>query len=109
MILFTFVVGCDGDSIPTEKVQETYNISNDEDIEFLLSTGIPIEGSFSVHEQAKQFEISEIQHKDEGVFYIYSPKPGFTGTDMVKIKREDSNGAEVYSQTITTLRITVKE
>ena len=109
LIFFTCAVGCDSDSIKTEKVQETYKISNTEDLEFLLSTGIPIEGGFSIHEQAKHFEVSEIQIKEGGVFYRYTPEPGFIGTDVVKIKREDSNGAEIYAQTITTLKITVTE
>ena len=108
-IITIFALGCDGDSIKTEKVQEDFTITNSEDLEVLLSTGIPIEGGFSIHEQAKRFEVSEIQINDKGVVYLYTPEPGFTGTDIIKIKREDSNGAEIYAQTITTLKITVTE
>ena len=109
LLLFTFAVGCENDSIQTEKVQEAVSISHDEDLEFLLSSGIPIEGGFSIQEQAAHFVVSEIQFKDEGVVYVYTPEAGFTGTDIVKIKREDSNGAEIYAQTIITLKITVTE
>ncbi|MHA6279061.1 hypothetical protein ACXYMT_02680 [Salinimicrobium sp. CAU 1759] len=109
LVLSTFTLACNSDSIKTERAEESFTISNSNSLEFLLSTGIPIEGGFSIHEQAEQFKVSEIQIKDEGVFYVYTPEAGFKGTVIVKIKREDSNGAEIYAQTITTLKITVTE
>ena len=96
-------------TLPTEEVQEKVTISNSEILEFLFSTAIPVEGGFSIVEQPENYTTSEIQHRQEGIFYIYKPEPGFTGEDMVKIKRADSNGAEIISETITTLNIEVTE
>jgi hypothetical protein len=109
LALSSFVLACNSDSIKTERAEESLTISNSENLEYQLSTGIPIEGGFSILEQAEHFELSEIQIKGGGVVYLYTPEAGFTGTDIVKIKREDSNGAEVYAQTITTINITVTE
>ncbi|WP_324720128.1 hypothetical protein [Salinimicrobium sp. HB62] len=109
LLLCTFSLACNSDAIKTEKAEESFTISNSENLEFLLSPGIPIEGGFSIYEQAEHFEVSEIQIKDKGVVYLYTPEAGFTGTDIVKIKREDSNGAEIYAQTITTIKINVTE
>ncbi len=111
LLVFLFIItpGCKSDSIPTEKIQETVSISGEGTLEFLLSTAIPIEGGFSIAQQAEHFAVSEIQYQDKGIFYVYKPIEGFKGTDLVKLKREDSNGAKIFSQTITTLNIKVKD
>ncbi len=104
-----FLACNDGNPLPTENLQESFTISGTDNLEFQLATAIPIEGGFSIHQQAEHFEVSEIQYQDQGVFYVYSPEEGFTGTDLVKIKRADSNGAEIVSETIITLNIKVTE
>lgn len=96
-------------SVPTEENVENLTVSTSGAVEFLLATAIPVEGGYSFSQQAEHFEVSEIRHKEEGIFYFYKPNDGFTGNDVVKIKRADSNGAEIISETITTINIKVVE
>lgn len=100
---------CSDNSKENEKTEKTVTISRTDKLEFPLAKAIPIEGGYSIAQQAKNYSVSEIRYGEKGVFYVYAPKEGFTGTDLVKIKREDSNGAEVYAETITTLNIEVTE
>ena len=109
VILSVFLFSCSEDSIPSQKLQETYSISSTETLEILLATAIPIEGGYSISDQAENFRVSEVRYKEHGIFYVYVPKEGFNGTDVVRIKREDSNGATVYAETVTTYKINVKE
>lgn len=109
LIISLMLFACNSEGPDSEKVEETITISQTDKMEFLLATAIPIEGGFSIAEQPEHFTISEIQHQEQGIYYVYKPEEGFTGTDIVKIKREDSNGAEIYSETITTLKINVTE
>lgn len=94
-------------SVPTEENVENLTVSTSGTLEFLLATAIPVEGGYSISQQAEHFKVSEIRHKQEGIFYFYEPEEGFTGKDVVKIKRADSNGAEIISETITTINIKV--
>ncbi len=89
---------CNNATLESENADKTVSISNTDQLEFLLSTAIPIEGGYSIEQQARNFSTSEIQYQEKGIFYIYKPKKGFTGEDLVKIKREDSNGAEIVSR-----------
>lgn len=109
LLISLFLFACNNEASDSEKVEETITIAQTDKLEFLLATAIPIEGGFSIAEQPEHFTISEIQHREQGIFYVYKPEEGFTGTDFVMIKREDSNGAEIYSETITTLTINVTE
>lgn len=109
IILSLVLTGCNNDFPEMEKVEETVTISPTDRLEFPLAKAIPVEGGFSIAQQAKNYSVSEIRYLENGVFYVYAPAEGFTGKDVVKIKREDSNGAEVYSETITTLNIKVTE
>lgn len=96
-------------SVETEAPEETISISKADTLEHLLSKAIPTEGGFSISEQAAHAVLSEIKHREQGIFYVYAPESGFTGTEVVKIKRADSNGAEIFSETIITLEIEVTE
>lgn len=110
LLLISFLIfACNNEFPDSEKAEETVSISNTETLDFLLATAIPVEGGYSIAEQPKHFVVSEIQHREQGIFYVYQPIEGFRGTDLVKIKREDSNGAEIYSTTITTLNIQVTD
>lgn len=103
-------LACDkGDSLPTEEVEKNFTISSTDSLKFLLSEGIPREGGFCITEQAEHFVMSEIQYRENGLFYVYLPEKDFTGEDLVKIKREDSNGSKIYAQQVTTLKIQVTE
>ena len=109
VIISVFLLGCNGDSIETGKVQDSYSISNTESLEILLSEAIPVEGGYSISNQAKHSNVSEIQYRDKGIYYVYIPEDGFAGEDVVEITRADSNGATVYSKTVTTIKINVTE
>ena len=109
MLLAFILLSCAADNSSEAEKQETFSISNSETVEFLLSKAIPIEGGYSISKQAERYSVSEIQYKENGIFYVYAPEEGFTGTDIVEIKREDSNGAEVYSVTKTKLTIKVTD
>jgi hypothetical protein len=93
----------------TEAPEETLSISKADTLEYRLSKVIPTEGGFSISEQAAHAVLSEIQYREQGIFYVYAPETDFRGTEVVKIKRADSNGAEIFSETITTLEIEVTE
>ncbi|WP_029036442.1 hypothetical protein [Salinimicrobium xinjiangense] len=112
LILFFLSVAllsCTDNSNEVEKNEETFTISQAETLEFFLAKAMPVEGGFNISQQAQNFSVSEIQHRENGLYYIYAPEDTFTGTEVVKIKRQDSNGATVYSETITTLIINVRE
>lgn len=103
------ILSCEsGPSIPTRENEENLSIKASDTLEFVLATAIPIEGGYSIVKQPEHSAISEIQYRQEGIVYIYKPEEGFTGKDLVTIKRADSNGAEIISETITTINIKVK-
>lgn len=109
VVLSFFLFSCNGDSLKSEKLNENYSVSNSETLEILLATAIPIEGGYSISQQAEHFEVSEIQFRDRGIYYVYDPEDDFTGEEVVKITRADSNGATVYAETVTTYKINVTE
>lgn len=110
LIVFSFFLfSCNSDTSEVEKTEENLTVSQKDTVEYFLAKAMPVEGGFSISRQANNFSISEIQHRENGVFYIYAAKEGFTGNDVVKITRKDSDGARVYSETISVLNITVTE
>lgn len=109
IIISIFLFGCSGESLKAQKVQDAYSISNTETLELLLAEAIPIESGYSISQQAEHFDVSEIQYRDKGIYYVYVPEADFTGEDVVKITRADSNGATVYAKTVTTYKIDVTE
>lgn len=109
IVLSLLLINCSRDSSETEVIGKTLSISTSETLEWQLAKGIPIEGGFAIIEQAEYSSLSEIQNRADGIYYIYTPEAGFKGTDEVKIKRADSNGARVYSETIIVLTIHVTD
>lgn len=110
LIVFSIVLfSCNSDSPEVEKSEENLSISKTDTLEYFLAKAMPVEGGFSISQQANNFSISEIQHRENGVFYIYAAEEGFTGNEVVKITRKDSDGAKVYSETISVLNIEVTE
>ena len=87
--------------------EKTVQISKSGTFEFFLASGIPIEGGFSISQQAEHFLVSEIQSRESGLYYVYVPEENFSGTDVVKILSESSNGAEIYAESTTVLTIKV--
>ncbi|MCC8359472.1 hypothetical protein [Salinimicrobium sediminilitoris] len=109
VLISVFLFGCSGDSLKTGKIADTYSVSNTETLEIFLTEAIPIEGGYNISQQAEHFTVSEIQYRDKGIYYVYVPEADFTGEDVVKITRADSNGATVYAKTVTTYNIDVTE
>lgn len=108
LVLFSSCDQEDSDIEVTYK-EENAEISNAEIFEIFLSKGIPVEGGFKISQQAEHFSVSEIQYKESGLYYIYVPAENFFGNDVVKILSKSSNGAEVFSETVTTINIKVTE
>lgn len=111
-ILFTTFVffSCSNDSAENhEKNQEHFNISNTEILKVFVAEGMPVEGGISITTHPKHSVVSEIQHQESGVVYVYEPKEGFTGNDYIEITSNHSDGARVYSKTITAITVTVSE
>jgi hypothetical protein len=109
VLISVFLFGCSSDSLKTGKVADNYSVSNTGTLEIFLTEAIPVEGGYSISQQAEHFTVSELQYRDKGIYYVYVPEADFTGEDVVKITRADSNGATVYAKTVTTYEIKVTE
>jgi len=75
--------------------QEVY-LSSNESFEYSLGTGISIEGGFSIEKQARHFEVSDLVINRTGLLqleYVYKPKAGFKGIDIVVLKNCISIGS----------------
>lgn len=109
-LLVTFLIfSCDRDDFAKKPIRIERNISNTKSLGILLSRGMPVECGISITTQEKNYTLSEIRHREEGVFYLYEPKEGFPGTDTVEIPQEHSDGTKVYAQTATKVIISVTE
>ena len=94
---------------PNREVEtQTHSISQSEVLEIPLG-GMPVEGGVGISKEPNHAAMSEINHEDSGLVYSYKAEPGFTGTDYVEITRNNSDGAKIYSTTITAITITVTE
>ena len=94
--------------------EDTWNISlkTSEDLkhQYLLSEKIPTEGGFVITKEPEHAAFSKIEYKQEGIFYVYQPTQGFTGTDEVEITNNISaGGPEPVAQTVLKLEIVVAE
>lgn len=108
LLIAIVLISCGKEGIDTDRVNINSRIKSTESLEVELG-GIPTEGGVRITRQAENFLISEIDSREEGLFYIYQPEEGFTGTDHVEITRDNSNGFEIYSRTLTILTIEVSE
>lgn len=75
---------------------------------YQLMEGIPVEGGPVITQEPEHAVLSKIERSD-GVYYVYQPEAGFTGTDEVEITNNISNGAETVAQTILKLTIEITE
>ena len=110
ILLCVTVLSCTEESVPTDehRVVENISVRNSETLEFYLG-GQPIEGGPYITTEPDHANISKIEGTDRGMVYFYQAKAGFTGSDVVIITNDHSNGADVYAQTITRLNIKVTE
>ena len=95
MIVWLVLILVSCNNIDSKTIEKNMNSSNTEIYEYDLGFFGDEEGSW-INKQAKHFEISEIKrnHNTGQHLYIYKPKEGFTGTDVVEIEtNKGSNGA----------------
>ena len=109
LVLAFLIFSCSENNLAENSTRIERNIKSTEDLAILLAPGMPVEGGISITTQAKNYTLSEIQHREEGVFYHYEPEEGFTGNDIVEITQKHSDGARVYAQTIPKVIINVTE
>lgn len=118
ILFFGIIMGSCSNSEGENEIKETINkdtweisLKASENIQhkYLLMEAIPIEGGPQITNEPENSIISELSYEEDGIYYLYQPKSGFTGTDKVEITNRHSNGFEVYAQTILILNIEVSE
>lgn len=100
-----------------EKPDEQYikvaslTIKNTEAVnyKYQIMEAIPFEGGPKITKHPKHYSVSELVWNESAIFYLYTPKAGFTGTVTVEITNFLHNGAEVYDTEVTKLTIEVTE
>lgn len=76
---------------------------------YLLMENFPTEGGPVITKDPDHASVSEIEYSS-GIYYVYKPKDGFTGTDRVEITNNISaGGKEIIAQDILRLTIEVSE
>lgn len=103
-LIFIGLISCENleeEVVNDFKTQEV-NISGD--VPYVIDLyvdAIPVEGGFTIEEQAEHASISEIIFNTISdtlrVQFIYQPESGFRGVDRVVLKECISNGAECVS------------
>ncbi len=94
IILFYLVFllfSCSHKDIIQDFMEIKASINSADTYEYELSKGIPTEGGYSIHSDAKNADRSEIIFAG-GMKYIYVPKNGFKGIDEVIIRNCISAG-----------------
>ncbi len=94
--------------------EETFTISTktSEDLKhrYLLMEAFPTEGGPKITADAQHAAFSEIEYQQDGIFYVYQPEEGFTGTDEVEITHYISaGGPEMTASKVVKLKIEVSE
>ncbi|WP_424492691.1 hypothetical protein [Salinimicrobium sp. GXAS 041] len=94
--------------------EETFTISKktSENLKhrYLLTESIPTEGGPKITADAQHAAFSKIEYQQDGIFYVYQPEEGFTGTDEVEITHYISpGGPEMTATGVTKLQIVVSE
>lgn len=117
LVIGLMIAGC-GNSHNEDGIKKTIdkdvwkisrNTANNAQHRYQLMENFPIEGGPLITEEPEHAAVSEIEYAQEGIYYVYEPRAGFTGTDNVEITNNISNGAKIVAQTILKLRIEVNE
>lgn len=71
------------------------------------------EGNRTITKQPENFKVSEIRHGDANLeqtaqIYVYVPKTGFTGQEVVEITSRFSSGDSNFKTAVNRLTITVE-
>lgn len=117
LIIALIIAGCsnrrDGNDTKKTSSEDLWKISTkaSENVQhrYQLMENFPIEGGPVITEEPEHAVVSEIEYSEDGIYYVYQPEAGFTGTDEVEISNNISNGAEIVAQTIFKLTIEVNE
>ena len=96
-IFLGFLLACSNDLSainPENLIQEDVSLPINQTYTLYLSSGISIEGGYSINTQAKHFKTSEIVYdaSNQKLQYIYTPTLNFSGNDSVLIKNCISAG-----------------
>lgn len=117
LILSLIVLSCSekvgGDDLEKRYTQDTFLISvkatDNMEQKYLLLENFPTEGGPVITKDPSYATVSEIEYSD-GIYYVYKPIDGFTGTDRVEITNNISaGGKEIIAQDILQLTIEVSE
>lgn len=119
LLLLVLVFACSEKNENEEEITKSYeddtftiSLKTSEDLkhQYLLSESFPTEGGYVITKEPEYAAFSKIEYKQEGIFYVYQPEQGFTGTDEVEITNNISaGGPEPVAQTILELQIEVAE
>ncbi len=93
------------------QTQHTLIVEGGEVVIHPIADAIPIEGGFRISQQAKNYNTSEIKYGGEqaAIAYHYQSKPGFKGSETVKIISSYSIGdANLIDSGVIVLTIQVK-
>ncbi len=89
---------------PEYDLTSTVTLSKNQEFTEVLSTGMSIEGGYSIVKQATNHSISEIRFVSSPSFetsvqFVYKPQQDFTGNDFVVIKNCISAGGSGCNNT----------
>ncbi|WP_189605620.1 hypothetical protein [Salinimicrobium marinum] len=93
--------------------EDTWEISakasEDTQHKYQIMENYPTEGGPVITKKPNNAKVSELR-RDAGIYYVYEPETGFTGTDEVEITTNISaGGSEIVAKNILTLKIVVNE
>ena len=117
-MLFTGILltGCSNneeDDIKKTYREDTWEISakasENTQYKYQIMQNHPTEGGPVITKEPDNARVSELR-RDAGIYYVYEPETGFTGTDEVEITNNISaGGSEIVAKNILKLKIIVAE
>ncbi len=112
-IIFTGCSNNEDDDIKKTYSEDTWEISTkvseDTQYKYQIMENYPTEGGPVITKEPDNAKVSELR-RDAGIYYVYEPETGFTGTDEVEITNNISaGGSEIVAKNILTLKIVVNE
>lgn len=118
MLFFGIVLtGCSNNKVDNNikktYTEDTWEISSkaseNTQYKYQIMESFPTEGGPVITKEPKNAEVSELR-RDAGIYYVYDPEPGFTGTDEVEITNNISaGGSQIVAKNILKLKIIVGE
>ncbi len=107
----SLMIACSAEK-PDESIKvASLTIKNTETVEYKyqIMGAFPTEGGPQITKHPKHYSVSKLDWHESGIFYLFTPEAGFTGTVTIEITNFLHNGAEVYDKEVTKLTIKVTE